>query len=133
MLVLDLNLKNMILSLSLGLILSSSLAWIMNQAELKILYFITSSGLNIICRLVSSSSQGWTFYFCCWAELEHSLLNKARLVYSLSETIVFANFQETRINKIKFLNSGSNAKSFHIYHKNKLRKTKFSFKISTYT
>ena len=84
---LDLKLKSMILSLSLGLILSLSLAWLMNQtkpsqAELKLLYFITCSSLNIICMLVSSSSQAWTFYFFCRAELEHSLLDKARLVYS---------------------------------------------------
>ena len=46
-------------------------AWLMNQAELKLLYFITSSNLNIICKLVSSSSQVWIFYFCCWAEIEH--------------------------------------------------------------
>ena len=84
---LDLKLKSMILSLSLGLILSSSLAWLMNQvkpsqAELKLLYFITCSSLNIICRLVSSSSQTWTFYFCYRTKLEHSLLDKAWLVYS---------------------------------------------------
>ena len=83
---LDLKLKNMILSLSLRLILSSSMAWPMYQAkpsraELKLLYFITRSSLNIICRLVSSSSQAWTFYFYCWAELEHSLLDKTWLVY----------------------------------------------------
>ena len=53
-----------------------------NQAEFKLLYFITNSSLNIICRLVSISSQAWAFYFCCWAELEHSLLDKTRLVYS---------------------------------------------------
>ena len=84
---LDLKLKNMILSLSLGLILNSSLAWPMNQAKpspvkFKLLYFITSSSLNFICRLISSSSQVWTFYFCCQVELEHSLLDKAWLVYS---------------------------------------------------
>ena len=72
----------MILNLSLSLILSSSLAWLMNQAELKFSYFIMSSNLNIIFRLVSSSNQAWTFYFSCRTELEHLLLDKARLVYS---------------------------------------------------
>ena len=43
-----------------------------------------SSSLNIIYRLVSSSSQTWTFYSYCWAELEHSLLEKVRLVYNLT-------------------------------------------------
>ena len=82
-LMLDFKLKSMISSLSLGLILSLSLTSLMNQAkpsraELKLLHFITSSSLNIICRLVSSSSQTWTFHFCYRAELEHSLLDKAR-------------------------------------------------------
>ena len=54
-----------------------------SQAELELLYFITSSSLNIICRLVSSSSQALTFYFCYRAELEHSLLDKARFIYSM--------------------------------------------------
>ena len=53
-----------------------------SQAEPKLLYFITSSNLNIICRLVLSSSQSWTFYFCCQVELEHSLLDKTWLIYS---------------------------------------------------
>ena len=84
---LDFKLKSMILSLSLGLILGSFLAWLMNQAKpsqakLNLLYFITSSNLNIICRFVSRLSQTWTFYFYCWAELEHSLLDKTWLVYS---------------------------------------------------
>ena len=42
-----------------------------------------SSSLNIICKLVSSSSQAWTFYFCRQAKLEHSLLDKAWLIYNL--------------------------------------------------
>ena len=53
------------------------------SSQAKFLYFIMSSSLNIIYRLVSSLSQTRTFYFCCQAELEHSLLDKARLVYSL--------------------------------------------------
>ena len=64
------------------MILSSNLAWIINQVEFKFLYFITSSSLNIICKLILSSSQTWTFYSCCRAELEHSLLDKILLVYS---------------------------------------------------
>ena len=79
---LDLKLKGMILNFSLGLILSSSLAWLRNQAKFKLLYFITSLILNIIFKLVSSLNQAWTFYICCRAEFEHSLLDKARLIYS---------------------------------------------------
>ena len=82
---LDLKLKSMISSLSLGLILSSSLAWLMNQAkpsQAQAFILIMSSSLNIICKLVSSSSQAWTFYFCCQAKLEHSLLDKAWLIYN---------------------------------------------------
>ena len=40
--------------------------------------------MNIICRLVSRSSQIWTFYFCCRIELEYSLLDKTKLVYHLN-------------------------------------------------
>ena len=54
---LDLKLKSMILSLSLGLILSSSLAWPMNQAE-------------------PSQAQAWTLFvglYQAQAKLEHSI------------------------------------------------------------
>ena len=78
---LDLKLKNLILGLIVDIELELGLTNEPSQAKLKLLYFITSLNLNIICRLVSSSSQAWTFYFCYRAELKHSLLDKSRLVY----------------------------------------------------
>ena len=52
--VIVLNLKLKILILSL--ILSLNLAKLMNQVKLKLLDFLISSNLNIICKLVSNSS-----------------------------------------------------------------------------
>ena len=79
--------KKLNLSSSLSLVLSLSLAWLINQAkpsqaELKIFGILTSSSSNIIFRLVSISSQAWAFDFYWRAKLKHTLLSKTWLVYS---------------------------------------------------
>ena len=78
--------KKLDLSSSLSLILSSSLAWLINQAkpsraELKLFGILTSSSSNIVFRLVSSSSQAWAFDFYWQAKLKHVLFGKTWLVY----------------------------------------------------
>ena len=65
------------------MILSLNLAWLINQAKLKFFGFPTSSNSNTIFRLVTSLSQAQAFDFTWRAKLEHALLDKDRLVYSL--------------------------------------------------
>lgn len=47
----------------------------MNKIEFKLLNFLISSGLNIIYKFGSSSSQTWKFYIYHQAKLEYSQLN----------------------------------------------------------
>ena len=68
--------------LNLSSSLSSSLAWLINQPELKLFGILTNLSSNIVFRLVSSSSQAWAFDFYWRAKLKHTLLDKAWIVYS---------------------------------------------------
>ena len=58
------------------------MAWLINQAKLKLFGFPMSSSSNTIYRFVTSSSQTRTFDFFWQAKFKHALLDKSQLVYS---------------------------------------------------
>ena len=77
--------KKIDLSSSLSLILSSSLAWLINQAkssQAQTFWHSYSSSSIIVFKFVSNSSQTWVFDFYWRAKLKHTLLNNAWLIYS---------------------------------------------------
>ena len=66
---------------TLSLILSSSLAWLINQAELKLFSILMSSSLDNVFKLVLNLNQVWAFNFYLRVKIKLAL---GKLVYTIS-------------------------------------------------